>query len=134
MLFPARLKVIYKQKALFFNNPDEAMEWAEITLTPHSSQNVSQNSHRQHTQMHKTDKFKTDKHKTAGVGQEINPTLEQITESQRDALLAAATLIEQDVSSIAETVNSSEDPDPQSDTENSLALFPVVTPQTANDF
>lgn len=62
------------------------------------------------------------------------PTPEQITESQANALLTAAALAEQDATSIAETVGSSEDPEEHSDSEGSLALFPLVTPQTVNEF
>lgn len=38
LLFPARLKVIHNQKALFFDTPDEVADWLDITLSPPSTQ------------------------------------------------------------------------------------------------
>lgn len=66
MLFPARLKIIHNQKSFFFDNPDDAMEWAEVTLTPHSSQKSTQDSQRKTSQKENSGKLKMDRWKKMG--------------------------------------------------------------------
>lgn len=127
LLFPARLKVIHDQKSLFFESPEEVIEWLEITFTSQASAGTSAGEPPR-PQRQRLERG------TARTRRDKLLMSQQAAESKRDALQTVAELTDSGRQPLAELVASSDEERDQSDSDNSMALFPDVTPQTANDY
>ncbi|KAJ1174084.1 hypothetical protein NDU88_005907 [Pleurodeles waltl] len=118
LIFPAKLKILYDQRSHFFDTPEAVRPWMDHTLT--DSQKID-------TQVNPP---------LNSCGRGVSETvlrtalsLHQARVSQREALLTAAALKTQPPClSGSSTEGSAMD----SDTDGSMALFPSITPQTAN--
>lgn len=134
LLFPAKLKVIHNQKTNFFDAPEDAAEWMEVTFTQDPAR-ASPGTWRDEATSTSGSTGRSRKKLPAILNStECSPTKHQITASQENALLTAAALAAHDSRQLVSLQRESEEDTARSESSTSITLFPLITAQTANDF
>ncbi|KAJ1123221.1 hypothetical protein NDU88_001694 [Pleurodeles waltl] len=127
LMFPARLRITHNQKAHFFETPELVRDWLDLTF-PHSSHKEQSDT----LPPRQTRRPRKDKQgRQHPTHRKTGPMLSQVLESQKAAIHSAYST--QRVGSPPGGIASSVDSTVASDSEGSMALFPSITPQTAQE-
>ncbi|KAJ1087947.1 hypothetical protein NDU88_001106 [Pleurodeles waltl] len=125
LLFPARLRVTFNQKTHFFETPDSACDWLDATF-PHLG-NEERSDALPPRQPHQS--RRSGRGRMQSARKKTGPTMLQVLEGRNEALQSAYSL--QGTDSSPHGPPSSIDSATAFESEGSSALFPAVTPQSA---
>lgn len=125
LLFPARLKIIHYKKSHFFESPADAEEWLEV-MGLGSTQDSQMVPPSQGPKARRQPSYRRSQQTTKGPSS-MGPSQSQQQQAKETALLIAESFREDSNKIFTE----SEEDTAHSDSEQSITLFPSITPQTA---